>query len=431
MTWRKYALWLPFMLLLGVMLTPLGTISYAATTVTISVDPLMLFAESGEHFTINLTIRYATDVYGWQANLTFDPSVVQFADATLPLGHFLEGRPEGIVGLYKLTTSNSVLVGTCILGDYLGMHGGGTLVTIEFEVVGTGDTVLKIDDTSGLGAWTYVSNSVQQYTVPPDLKLEDGYISNIDHPPTASFTHSPTMPDIDEIVTFDATASNDPDGLIVRYEWDFGDGNYINETDPTTTHAYTSSETYTVALTVIDDAIATQEMKDTFNTTTVPHLWYESHSSYSTDVKVKAAHDIVVTSATVSSTKVTVGESVTISATVENQGGAAETFDVIVYYGGNTAATTHVEDLAPEDEKTLQLTWDTTGVTPGMYVINVDASLAEDAHPADNIRSPGTVRVEEYQAPFPMEYIIIGVVVVLGICIVAFFLLRKKKSPAT
>jgi PKD repeat protein len=431
MTWRKCALWLPFILLLGVMLTPLGRISYSAAIVTVSVDPPMLFAESGEHFMINITIMNAVDVYGWQVNLTFDDSVVQCIDATLPPGHFLEGRPEGTVGLQKTIFNQSVVMGTAILGDYLGMHGGGVLVTIEFEVLATGDTVLRIDDTPEPEAWTYLADHNLAYIQPPDLKTEDGYISNIDHPPTASFTHSPSMPDINETTTFDASASNDPDGNIVRYEWDFGDGNYINETNPTTTHAYTTSEIYTVTLTVIDDAIATQEMKDTFNTTTVPHLWYESHSSYSTDVKVKAAHDIVVTSATVSSTKVTVGESVTISATVENQGGATETFDVIVYYGDNTAATTHVEDLAPEDEETLQLTWDTTDVTPGMYVINVDASLAEDAHPADNVRSPGTVRVEEYQAPFPMEYIIIGVVVVLGICIVAFFLLRKKKSPAT
>ena len=150
-----------------------------AGTVTISVDPPMLFAGSGEHFTVNLTITNAVDVYGWQVNLTFDPTIVQCVDATLPPDHFLAGAPEGVVGLFKLTTSNSVVVGTCILGDYLGMQGSGVLVTIEFEVVGIGESVLGIDDTPGPDAWTFVVNSDTEYTVPPDLKTEDGYFSSV------------------------------------------------------------------------------------------------------------------------------------------------------------------------------------------------------------------------------------------------------------
>jgi len=391
----------------------------------------MLFAESGENFMVNLTITNAVDVYGWQANLTFDPTVVQCVDATLPPDHFLAGRPEGCVGLQKTIFSNTVVVGTCILGDYQGMHGSGVLVTIEFEVVATGETILGIDDTPGVEAWTYVSDSNLEYTVPPTLKTEDGYVSNIDHPPTALFTSSPSLPDVNDPITFDATASEDPDGYIIRYEWDFGDGNYINETTSTTTHEYLTEGTYDVTLTVIDNATATQMMKDTFNTTAVPRLWYELHSSYSAEVKIRVAHDIVVTSASASPSTVTVGGIVTISITVENQGKEIETFNVIAYYDGNTAATTTISDLAPDDEETFQLTWDTTGVTPKTYVIKVNASLAGDANPADNIRQDGSVRVDPPGQPFPMEYVIIGIVVVVAVVGVgAFFLLRKKKSPA-
>jgi PKD repeat protein len=432
MTWRKCAFGLSFMLLLGLILTPLGRISYSAVPVTISVNPPMLFAESGESFTVNLTIANAVDVYGWQANLTFDPSVVQCVDATLPPDHFLEGRPEGCVGLQKTIFSSAIVVGTCILGDYLGMHGGGVLVTIEFEVVAAGEIALKVDDTPGLAAWTYVSNHDLEYTVPPDLKTEDGYVSNVDHPPTALFTLSPSLPEVNETTTFDATDSYDPDGYIIRYEWDFGDGDYVNETNPTTTHAYKTEGTYTATLTVIDNATATQKMMDIFNTTTVPHLWYELYSSYSTDVKLRVAHDVVVTSASASPATVTVGAVVTIAITVENQGKETETFNVIVYYDSNTAATTTISDLAPDDEETFQLTWDTTGVTPKTYVMKVNASLVGDANPADNIHSAGSVRVDPPQEPFPMEYVIIGIVVVVAVIGVgAFFLLRRKKSPAT
>lgn len=419
------------MLLFCVMLTPLGRISYSATTVTIGVDPPMLFAELGEHFTVNLTIIHAVDVYTWQVNLTFDPNVVNCTDATLPTDHFLADRPQGTVGLQKTIYNQSVVVGTAILGDYEGMHGSGTLVTIEFEVVGTGESVLGIDDTPGVAAWTMVGDQFLIYTYPPYIELEDGYVSNVDHPPTAFFTHSPTLPNVNENVTFDATLSSDPDGHIIRYEWDFGDGNYATETIPTTTHAYTAAETYAVVLTVIDNATATQKMMDTFNTTGVPHLWYELHSSYSEEVKFRAAHDIVVISPSASPARVTVGGSVVISVTVANHGNETENFNVVAYANGDPIANKTVSNLAPDDEEPLELTWVTTDVTPDVYTISVEASLAGDGHPDDNSKTDGTVTVELPQEQFPIEYVIIGVVCVVAIGVGIFFFLRKRKSPAT
>ena len=427
MTCRKCALSLPLLFLLGVMLVSSGRISYSATATIIQVDPPMLFAESGEHFTINLDIMNAVDVYAWQVNVTWDPSVLQYVDATLPPDHFLEGRPGGTTGLQISELNESVLLGCLILGNYPGMLGTGTLVTVEFEVVGTGEGVLKL---ASMYTTLLDSNLVDTYPG-PNLKLEDGYISSIDHPPSASFTYSPTSPSVNEIVTFDASASYDPDGYIVSYEWDFGDGTNISVAVPTATHAFTMQKTYTVTLIVTDNATATQMMMDTFNTTTVPHLWYELHSSNSTEVKLKGDHDIVVISPSASPTSVTVGEPVTISVTVENQGMETETFAVIAYYDGNTAATTTVADLAPDDSETLQLTWDTTDVAPGTYVIEVEASLEGDAHPDDNIKEDGTITVELPEAPFPLEYIVIIVAVVVVIGIGVFLFLRRRKTPAT
>jgi PKD repeat protein len=52
-------------------------------------------------------------------------------------------------------------------------------------------------------------------------------------------------------VQFDGTASTDPDGTIVSYQWDFGDGN--TGTGPTPTHTYGSGGVFTVTLCVTDD----------------------------------------------------------------------------------------------------------------------------------------------------------------------------------
>ena len=52
-------------------------------------------------------------------------------------------------------------------------------------------------------------------------------------------------------ITFDAEASYDPDGEIVRYDWDFGDGTTAH--GPVVSHHFTEPGTYRVCLTVWDD----------------------------------------------------------------------------------------------------------------------------------------------------------------------------------
>lgn len=52
-------------------------------------------------------------------------------------------------------------------------------------------------------------------------------------------------------VTFDASSSYDPDGDILEYLWDFGDGTV--DFGPQVTHAFAVEGNYAVALRVVDD----------------------------------------------------------------------------------------------------------------------------------------------------------------------------------
>ncbi|MCD4765355.1 MAG: PKD domain-containing protein, partial [Methanosarcinales archaeon] len=54
-------------------------------------------------------------------------------------------------------------------------------------------------------------------------------------------------------ITFDASASYDPYGNITYYQWDLGDGSYVNTTQRTVTHSYDEGGNYSVVLTVTDD----------------------------------------------------------------------------------------------------------------------------------------------------------------------------------
>ncbi len=70
-------------------------------------------------------------------------------------------------------------------------------------------------------------------------------------PPTATFTITPPDPVVGESTFFDARASNDTDGKIVKYSWDFGDD--TKGTGATINHTYTLAGEYTVTLRVVDD----------------------------------------------------------------------------------------------------------------------------------------------------------------------------------
>jgi PKD repeat protein len=75
----------------------------------------------------------------------------------------------------------------------------------------------------------------------------------VNDPPTAGFA----VTKANNTVTFtdQSNDSRDPEGAIVEWLWDFGDGNTSTEQNPV--HVYTAINTYTVTLSVKDNSNAT------------------------------------------------------------------------------------------------------------------------------------------------------------------------------
>ena len=73
--------------------------------------------------------------------------------------------------------------------------------------------------------------------------------------PTAAFTVNVNEGNAPLAVRFDASSSTDPDGQIVSYAWEFGDGN--TGSGRIVTHTYEVPGAYTPSLTVTDDRGAT------------------------------------------------------------------------------------------------------------------------------------------------------------------------------
>jgi PKD repeat protein len=275
----------------------------------------------------------------------------------------------------------------------------------------------------------------KQYEILP-YTAENGVFTNLIHPPTAGFTHSPSLPNINEEIAFDASSSSATAPLtIVEYRWNFGDGTEIvyvgDNLTATTTHTFTTGGVFNVTLTVIDDASTTELIRTVFDTTTMPLVWYELHSTKTVSINIKLGHDVRITFVNPSATVVTKGDRVTITVTVQNIGLETETFDVKVYYGTTLIDTKQVVDLTSEEERDVSFEWDTTNVEPGDYQIWAEAILEGDANLQNNKFTDGTVALSAGPGGIPITMIIaavVGVIAVLGVG--AFLFMRRRGSSA-
>ena len=92
-------------------------------------------------------------------------------------------------------------------------------------------------------------------TGPAESILNSCDSSAPNQPPVALFQANPESGVSPLQVGFDANASFDPDGSIISYDWDFGDG--TNGTGVNVNHTYTTIGTYQAILTVTDDGLLT------------------------------------------------------------------------------------------------------------------------------------------------------------------------------
>jgi len=73
--------------------------------------------------------------------------------------------------------------------------------------------------------------------------------------PPVAVVNGPYSGEEDSSISFSSAGSHDPDGNIVEYRWDFGDGQTSASADPS--YTYSEPDTYTVTLRVTDDKGAT------------------------------------------------------------------------------------------------------------------------------------------------------------------------------
>lgn len=189
------------------------------------------YATAGE-YTITLTV---TDDDGDSDTATRAVTVVEPPVNVPPTASFdalTEDLTVTVDGSGSTDSDGSIESWTWTFGD--GHTATGVTAQHTYAAAGTYQVTLTVTDDDGAQD-TYAEDVT--VTAPP-----------VNQAPQASFTASASG----LTVTLDASASSDPDGSIVAYEWSLGDG----ETTTGTTHVHTYAEagSYEVRLTVTDDA---------------------------------------------------------------------------------------------------------------------------------------------------------------------------------
>jgi len=135
-----------------------------------------------------------------------------------------------------------------------------TLYTVEVNALAGFEnrTVVYIWNTTGYAQGFYAikaeASPVQgEENTTNNIQTGSMRIVSVLHAPVAIFTFNPVNPYAFERVVFNGSLSYDPDGVIERYRWNFGDSNSTTTTESSVTHAYNKAGNFSVTLTVTDD----------------------------------------------------------------------------------------------------------------------------------------------------------------------------------
>ncbi|MEO8128061.1 MAG: glycoside hydrolase family 44 protein [Bryobacteraceae bacterium] len=173
-------------------------------------------------------------------------------------------NPDNVSAFAAVRTADQALT-VMVINKYLS---GSTPVTVNlsnFNGSGSGqvwqltaaNTIARLADAAYSGTALSLTAPAQSITL---LVLPAGG-APVNRPPVASFTAAPASGTAPVAVSFDASASSDPDGTIASYAWTFGDGG--TGTGKTTVHTYSAAGSFTATLQVTDNAGASASTSKT------------------------------------------------------------------------------------------------------------------------------------------------------------------------
>ncbi len=294
--------------------------------------------------------------------------------------------PQGITGtLMILVTSLNGFSGVVTVSAFSSPFGLPLFVTPSLVTLASGanaSSTLTIPTTATTPTGNYTVTVIGTASGLSHSSMVRVFVTpSFDKPPVANFTFTPATPTVGQTVLFDGSGSFDPDGSVVDWSWNFGDGFISFGTF--TSHVYASPGNFTVTLKVTDNA------------------GLSAGKSVVVPVHPKLTHDVAIVSIEVFPKVAVSSQFVNIEVRLINNGLFNETVSLTAFYDGHVIRTVNnifmpvpnCRFFFCQTEVFVEVNWDTFGVAPGNYTISATVFLATDQHPADNSLSDGQVTI--------------------------------------
>jgi hypothetical protein len=374
------------------------------------VDPTLTI---GSNFNVNLSIINATDLYRWKTKILYDKAIL---NATTVLeGSFLKSIGSTIFNFefQDYNATHGLVDMNCTLTSPIGVNGTGDLATIFFEVQGLGQSYMTLTDPdlrnpSNMALPFICYDGYFNNMLMAMLSIEPSEVSGPEYTPGTTFTINVTLDDVENLKTclFNLTYIpsviqeiniNIPPVLgkipTKKLQVD-DDAGYIwaNLTYTGGITTYEPVTIMTVTFQVVNLGISPinltgTQLSDIYN----QPVTHEVHHG----IFIGLIRDVAVTDVTTDLNIAYQGWTVSINVTVKNKGNLTETFEVKFYFDSTIGGTTTVENLAPDEETTITILWDTENVGPcHNYTIKAYAGpVPYEMNLSDNELTDGLVKI--------------------------------------
>lgn len=138
--------WLLAVICFVVGLTLNPSTATASPIATLSILPSSTTASTGDTFALDVSIGDVSDLFAYQFDIAFDPSVLQASDiiegdllATGGTTFYLPGAIDNVLGNITFTANS-------LFGAISGVSGSGTLATIHFAAAAAGTSPISLSN---------------------------------------------------------------------------------------------------------------------------------------------------------------------------------------------------------------------------------------------------------------------------------------------
>ena len=146
--------------------------------------------------------------------------------------------------------------------------------------------------------------------------------------------------------------------------------------------------------------------------------------------RIVISPDIAITSISVDKTEVTIGENLTFYVSVLNNGSSTENFSLYIRLNETDVVSFFVEGLAPNEKRHLTITYNTSDMTEGRYIVKayIPPLLGEE-NIQNNEYIDGTITLIKPSPPSMWNlFLILLVIMLLLLLLISLYTLRKRKK---